>query len=529
METKHFSQIKSCALYGIQGILVDIEVSILPGLPSFEIVGLGDSAVRESRNRVHAAIKNNGYAFPAGRVIASYAPAWLRKEGTAYDLPLALALLAASGQIAQPDRLICVFGELSLNGAIRGVPGVVCRALTCKDQHITALLVPAANFTEANSVMRQAVFPIRHLQDAVRFLGNHDEKSNRPAQPAKQEDDPGSRDSAGEDTDGFPRTDICQIIGQEKAIRALQIAAAGWHNLLLLGSPGCGKTSLASTIPGLLPALNAAESMQVTRIYSASGLLKDGRGLIRRRPFRAPYHTASRAALIGGGSIPVPGEVTLAHLGILFLDEMTEFQPEMLDLLRQPMENRTVRLVRLRHSMVYPADFLLVGAANPCRCGEYLENNAACRCTREKVLEHLNRISGPLLDRIDLTVEMTRLPAGQLEASLHGGRTDGLDSAGIARQISRCWEIQFERCRQQGREPDLNGRLKSDNLSDDFFVSPSAVAFAARSAGRLNLSVRSCKKTIRIARTIADLSDSPEVREEHVAEALQFRFRWPEP
>ncbi len=528
METKRFSQIKSCALYGIQGILVDIEVSVLPGLPSFEIVGLGDSAVRESRNRVHAAIKNNGYVFPAGRVIASYAPAWLRKEGTAYDLPLALALLAASGQIAQPDRMICVFGELSLNGAIRGVPGVVCRALTCKDHHMNVILVPAVNYTEAESVMRQAVFPLRHLQDAVRFLEHDYDQTSIPSQPAIQEYDSGGNNRGGNEADSFPRTDIRQIIGQEKAIRALQIAAAGWHNLLLLGSPGCGKTSLASTMPGLLPALNTDESMQVTRIYSASGLLKDGQGMISRRPFRAPHHTATRAALIGGGSVPMPGEVTLAHLGILFLDEMTEFQPEMLDLLRQPMESRTVHLVRLKHSMVYPADFLLIGAANPCRCGEYLENNTACRCTREKVQEHLNRISGPLLDRIDLTVEMTRLPAGQLEASLHGGRTDSLDSAGTACRISRCWEIQFERCRQQGRLPDLNGRLNSDNLSDDFLVSSSAAAFAARSAGRFNFSVRSCKKIIRIARTIADLADSPDVREEHVAEALQFRFRWPE-
>ncbi len=496
--------------------MVEIEATILPGLPSFEIVGLGDSAVRESRNRVHAALKNNGFDFPSSRITASYAPAWLRKEGSAFDLPLALAILIASGQVPAVDQQLSVFGELGLSGEVRSVPGAICRAATCEENQVTRIFAPQGNAAEIQSSGKSGCIPIAHLREAVDLLCGR--QIQRPIEAHLNEE--------REDIEK-PLRDISTIIGQGKAVRALQIAAAGRHNLLLLGSPGCGKTSLASILPDLLPPLEPEESLQVTRIFSASGLLKDGQGILTRRPFRSPHHSISRSAMIGGGAIPVPGEISLAHHGVLFLDEMTEFQPETLDLLRQPIEEQTVRLTRLRHSMTYPADFVLVGAANPCRCGEYLEPTARCRCSPEQVQRHLNRLSGPLLDRMDLTVEMTRLAVDDLPLSVSrpAGTLD--KTAEISRAIHRCWEMQRQRCNNLGLPFVANGRLHSETLARILDITTSIVSFAAEAADSLNLSVRGYQRILRIARTIADLEQSGAVKLEHVAEALQYRHRSP--
>lgn len=496
--------------------MVDIEVTILPGLPSFEIVGLGDSAVRESRNRVHAALKNNGFDFPASRITASYAPAWLRKEGSAFDLPLALAILVASGQVRAADDKLCSFGELGLYGDIRGINGAICRAATCLENQVSCLMVPKGNSNEVISAGLISVISVGHLRDAVDFL----QGKKIPALSVLQTklDYQPINDSG---------RDMSTIIGQEKAVRALQIAAAGRHNLLLLGSPGCGKTSLASILPDLLPPLEPAESLQVTRIFSASGLLKEGEGLISKRPFRAPHHSITRTAMIGGGPIPIPGEISLSHHGVLFLDEMTEFQPETLDLLRQPLEEQAVRLVRLRHSMTYPADFVLVGAANPCRCGEYLEPNDRCRCTAEHVRKHLNRLSGPLLDRIDLTVEMTRLGTNELPRCVSRAPTALRRTDEMAAEIGRCWNIQQLRCQRLGVPPSANGRMNSVNLTEMLEIKESVAEFAASAAAGFNLSVRGYQRILRISRTIADLEASKEVSPDHIAEALQYRMRCP--
>ncbi|HAL74763.1 MAG TPA: hypothetical protein DCM45_06710, partial [Clostridiales bacterium] len=296
-------QVRSCALYGIQGIMVDIEVTILPGLPSFEIVGLGDSAVRESRNRVHAAIKNSGFDFPVSRITASYAPAWQRKEGSAFDLPLALAILIASGQLKPASMPICVFGELSLNGNIRSVPGSICRVATCLDQMIGKIIVPFGNSIEAKALGGDKIWPVSTLREAFNAVGGSDNPIQmRLAQPIHH-------DNFLSVKTGLPAQDSTMIVGQEKAVRAMIIAAAGRHNIMMLGSPGCGKTTLATLLADLLPPLDQNEALQVTRIFSASGLLGENEGIITRRPFRAPHHSISRIAMIGGGAVPVPGEI----------------------------------------------------------------------------------------------------------------------------------------------------------------------------------------------------------------------------
>ena len=502
--------------------MVEIEAAILPGLPSFEIVGLGDSAVRESRNRVHAAIKNSNFDFPASRITASYAPAWLRKEGSAFDLPLALAILIASGQIPAADPSLCIFGELSLTGEVRRVPGAICRVATCRENHLQRIMVPIGNAAEALSAGEEWLLPVTHLREAADLLKGVHTAALRashsvPQTASLQALSPGNH----------PQRDISSIIGQEKAIRALQIAAAGRHNLLLMGSPGCGKTSLASLLPDLLPPFEPEDALQVTRIFSAAGLLGDSDGLMTRRPFRTPHHSITRSAMIGGGSIPSPGEVSLAHHGVLFLDEMTEFQPDTLDLLRQPMEDQTVRLVRLRHSITYPADFILVGAANPCRCGEYFEPNDCCRCTDDNVRQHLNRLSGPLLDRIDLTVEMTRLPASDLPLCVKRQNGVRKRTGELSAEINRSWQIQKQRCLRQGIPVTANGRMHSQDLLKILDISPAVADYAASAAVGLNLSVRGYQRILRLARTIADLEAATEVTFAHLAEAMQFRIRMP--
>lgn len=507
--------IRSCALYGIQGIVVDIEVSILPGLPSFEIVGLGDSTVRESRNRVHAAIKNSGFDFPVSRVIASYAPAWQRKEGSAFDLPLALAILMASGQLTASAAKLCVFGELSLTGEIRSVPGVICRVAACAENGIGSILVPTGNAAEASCAGAAEIRHAASLKEAVGVLAGERAVSQMPM-PLTHQTVKAER-----------RRDLSSIIGQEKAVRALQIAAAGRHNLLFLGSPGSGKTSLASMLPDLLPPLSPADAMQVTRIFSASGLLNEGDGLVTSRPFRMPHHSITRSAMIGGGPLPVPGEISLAHHGVLFLDEMTEFNPAVLDLLRQPMEENQVRLVRLHHKMTYPSDFMLVGAANPCRCGEFFEPNDLCRCSQESVRNHLGRLSGPLLDRIDLVVEMIRLPSQDMARCVTAGDRTGHKTDMLAETVSRSWSMQMARCREHQIPETPNGRIFGENLAYWLDIPSNVATYSARVSKELKLTVRGYQRLLRVARTIADLEGHEQVTNDHVSEAAQYRFHLP--
>ncbi len=555
----------SAALHGIDGVLVDIEVTILPGLPGFEIVGLGDSAVRESRNRVHAALRNSGYTFPSAKVTASYAPAWLHKAGSAFDLPLALAVLAASGQLKLPVTPVCAFGELSLTGEIRPVPGVICRLAACRERDFPMLILPEDNASEGSVFADLPLFTASHLSQITAYFRYAGQDFQRQAkkeqlsvsahehhlnimdrlqikQKARQEDE------VQADAGRLP--DLSQIAGQKQAIRALQLAAAGWHHLLMLGSPGCGKTTLARTLPPLLPPLSNEDALMVTRIHSAAGRLKT-KGLITRHPFRMPHHSISRAALIGGGLIPVPGEVSMAHQGVLFLDELTAFDPAALDAMRQPLEEQQVHLYRLNHSFIYPADFLLIAAANPCRCGEYLEPDSNCNCSPEQIRRYLGKISGPLIDRFDIVIEMSRLKPDQLMQSVMSGGSEAhhrpddvktgkssaspdgspaceemkTPSADIHMKVMACHELQKERSLRFEPSPKLNARIGSDRLAEKLDIPSHLIRYTADLAQVFKLTARSYQKVLRLARTIADYDQYLEMKKDHIDEALQYRMR----
>lgn len=503
------SRVQSLGLRGVEGFPVLVELDLAGGLPSFATVGLPDSTVREARERVTSAVRNSGFKFPSRRITVNLSPARPRKEGSHYDLPIALAVLAASGQVPEGDwaKRWCFVGELSLDGRVRPVPGVLAMAESARAEGYAAIVVPSDNAAEAASAGLPAL-PVDDLREAARLLGGESPRARAAvaAGPAPQ------RES--------PSCDLSEVRGQTLAKRALEIAAAGGHNLLLIGPPGTGKSMIARRLPGLLPPLSDAETVEVTKVQSACGRPPSG-GLVRTRPFRAPHHACSAAALVGGGPAARPGEACLAHGGVLFLDELPEFPRPALEALRQPLEDRFVRVARARESLEYPSRFMLVAAANPCPCGYLGHPRKACSCPSRAVERYLNRLSGPLLDRIDIQIEMGPVTFDEWAAG-GGSSTPPSEPSSVVRE-----RVMKARLRQTARWNDgpasANALVEPTILKRRGNITSQAYSTLEAAQRMAAFSARALDRVLRVARTIADLAASEEVGASHVAEAVQFR------
>ncbi len=516
-----YAKISTCFLFGIEGIPADIEVSISAGLPAFEIVGLCDLSIRESKERIRSVIRHAGYDFPTGRITAGFSPAYIHKSGSSFDLPLALCVLLASGQIhASVNGQILAFGELTLTGRVRNVPGSIPRLCCARDSGAGEILVPQSAVREA-SLLGLRVTGVSDLKSAIRYL-----EGRTPEGIAADADTPPDGVMPDPGFTGMPADeplDFSILKGQEKTARAILLSAAGFHSLLMTGSPGTGKTTAARILQDILPPLDAKEKLDILRLKSVIRILEEDDLLSDRRPFRYVHHTCTAAAMAGGGANPTPGELSLSLHGILFLDEIAEFPGRVIDLLRQPLEEDSILISRAGSKVRFPTQFILVAAMNPCRCGKLLEDPKACSCSDRQRRQYMNRISGPLLDRIDLFTELGRIDADALRESVSG--TNQHMSEKIRGQVEACWQRQFERCDETGQPRTLNGMNRTACLEESFRITGAAADSAVRFADKLDLSARGLNRMLKVARTIADLAGEKDVTVEHVSEALQFRHK----